>query len=123
MKTLYVFAVAAVVMFVATCRGDGYDTLRDVENDFQDRFTNNVNERREQMKSMFDPRCLLWTRRNPKCFNGKRSFGTRQVMHLFIFFSFFAFKNLIWVVKGRSAHAPLSLKAVFNGVRNPKIRC
>ena len=84
MKTLCVFVVAAVVMFVATCRGDGYDTFRNVENDFQDRFRNKVNERREQIKSMFDPGCLIWTRRNPECFSGKRSFDARQVS-IFLF--------------------------------------
>ena len=79
MKTQCVFVVAVVVMFVATCRGNGYDTFKNVENDFQDRFTNKVNERREQIKSLFDPGCLVWTRRNPDCFRGKRSFGERQV--------------------------------------------
>ena len=79
MKTLYVFLVAALVMFLATCRGDSYGKFRDVENDFQDGLTNKVNERREQIKSMFDPGCLIWTRRNPACFNGKRSFDGRQV--------------------------------------------
>ena len=76
MKTLYVCVVALVVMFVSTCRGGGYDKFRDVENDFQDRFTK---ERREQIKSLFDPGCLIWTRTNPECFRGKRSFGARQV--------------------------------------------
>ena len=79
MKTQCVFVVAVVVMFVATCRGNGFDTFKNVENDFQDRFTNKVNERREQIKSLFDPGCLVWTRRNPDCFKGKRSFGERQV--------------------------------------------
>lgn len=79
MKTLCVFVVAVVVMFVAACRGDGYDTFKNVKNDFQDRLTNKVNERREQIKSLFDPGCLIWSRTNPACFNGKRSFDERPV--------------------------------------------
>ena len=97
MKTLCVFVFAAVVLFVATCRGDSYDKFRDVENDFQDRFTNKVNERRERMKSMFDPGCLTWTRRKTTgCVNGKRSLSARKVS---IFSFSFAFNNLIRVMK------------------------
>ena len=82
MKTLCVFVFAAVVLFVATCRGDSYDKFRDVENDFQDRFTNKVNERRERTKSMFDPRCLTWTRRKTTgCGNGKRSLSARPIAY------------------------------------------
>ena len=77
MKTLCIFVVAVVIMFVATCRGDSYDNFREVEDDFQDPFTNKVNERRE--KSMFDPRCVIWFRRKPNCKKAKRSFRPRQV--------------------------------------------
>ena len=93
MKTLCVFVLAAVVLFLVSCRGYSYD--EDVGNDFQDSFK--VNERRERVKSMFDPRCLTWTRRKPtSCVNGKRSFGARKVSN----FSFsFAFNNLIRVMK------------------------
>jgi len=78
MKTQCVLVLAVVVLFLATCRGSIHD--EDVENDFQDRFNNKVYERRERMKSMFDPRCLTWTRRKPtNCGNGKRSFRARKV--------------------------------------------
>jgi len=80
MKTLNVFLVAAVVTFLAICRGDRYGKSRDVENDFQDRMINKVNERREQMKSMFDPSCITWTRRKTDCLKRKRNFGAQQVI-------------------------------------------
>ena len=82
MKTLYVLTFAAMVVIVSTFQEEDYDTVRDVENEFQDYFTNRVNERREKLRSLFDPNCLVWTRRNRKCFNGKRrSFDTRQVSY------------------------------------------
>ena len=120
MKTLRVFVIAALILFVVTCRGDSYDKIRDVEDDFQDRFANKVNERRERLKSMFDPRCLTWTRRKPTgCANGKRSFAARRVS---IFSFSFGFSNSYSSYEG-DVHKSLSRKAVFNGDRNPKTRC
>ena len=91
MKTLCIFVVAVVIMFVATCRGDSYDKFREVEDDFQDPFTNKVNERRE--KSMFDPRCVLWTRRKAGCVKAKRNFGSRQVSNFPFSLLNFGIKN------------------------------
>lgn len=89
MKTLYVLTIAAMAVIVSTFREEDYDTLRDVDNEYQDYFTNRVNERREMLREMFDPKCLVWTRRNRACFNGKRrSFDARQVMFQLIFFCF-----------------------------------
>ena len=91
MKTLCIFVVAVVIMFVATCRGDSYDKFREVEDDFQDPFTNKVNERRE--KTMFDPRCVLWTRRKAGCVKAKRNFGSRQVSNFLFSLLNFGIKN------------------------------
>ena len=115
MKTLCVFVVAVVVMFVATCRGDGYDKFREVEDDFQDPFMNKVNERREKI---FDPRCVIWTRRKA-CVNGKRSFRPRPVS---IFPSSSALTFRISSHESE-VHTSLNLKASFKGVRNPKKQC
>ena len=91
MKTLYVLAVTAVVMFVATSRGEDYESFRDVEDESQDYYANKVKEwRREQLKTLFDPQCLVWSRRKNNCFV-KRSFGKRKVIFIFIFIFHFAF--------------------------------
>lgn len=86
MKTLYVLTIAAMVVIVSTYREEDYDTLRDVNNEFQDYFTKRANERREQLRNMFDPKCLVWTRRSRKCYSGKRGFDIRQVMFFFLIF-------------------------------------
>ena len=112
MKTLCLFVVALLVMFVTTCRGDSYGKSREVEDDPQDPFTNKVNERREKI---FDPRCVIWTRRKA-CVNGKRSFRARPV-------SIFPFSlALTFRISSHEGevHTSLNLKASFNGVRNPK---
>ena len=112
MKPLCVFVVAVVVMFLATCRGDGYDKFREVEDDFEDPFMNKVNERREKI---FDPRCVIWTRRKA-CANGKRSFRPRPVS---IFPSSSALTFRISSHESE-VHTSLNLKASLRGLEIPK---
>ena len=87
MKTFYVLTVAAVVIFLATAQGEDYrDNSKEFEDESQDFLTNRVKEwrRRQQLRSMFDPNCLVWTRRNSNCFSRKRSYNNRQVSFLLL---------------------------------------
>ena len=88
MKTLQVLAVLTIVAAAVTSRGEreeGYDTFRDVEDESQDFFTNRVQERREQLRNMLDPACLVWSRRTGQCWRGgKRSYNTRKVTLLYL---------------------------------------
>lgn len=81
MKTLFVLPLATVLLFLATSRGEEHEKFKDFEDESQDYVADRVKEwrQRQQLRSMFDPNCLVWTRRNSNCFNGKkRSYDSRQ---------------------------------------------
>ena len=84
MKTTQVLAVFGIVVFLAFSRGaagDGYDALRDAEAETQaDFFTNRIEERREELRRLSDPTCLVWSRRANNCFLRKRSYSVRKVI-------------------------------------------
>lgn len=87
MKTVQVLAVLTIVVFVAMSRGERretFDAFREEDDAPRDFFTNRIQERREQLRNMLDPGCLVWSRRANKCFKRKRSYSARQVTLFFV---------------------------------------
>ena len=74
--------VAASLALSQAAPGEGFDAWKDAEDESQsDVFSNRIQERREQLRSMWDPSCVVWSRRaNGNCFLRKRSYRSRKVI-------------------------------------------
>ena len=87
MKTSQALVITAIVVAsLSLCQaapGEGFDAWRDTQDESQsDVISNRIQERRrEQLRSMSDPNCLVWSRRASKgCFLRKRSYRSRKVI-------------------------------------------